>query len=163
MSKATDSEHSQDKQIMELAIWTRNWMRQMKAYVDEETGAHGYVTIDEWREISGKSAFEWTQTKREMIRLGIPILYDSYGGHYIGEPGQQAKNAVQLLKRAQTMIQTAHLYMTYMRSSGTWADCLPVLEDGLQERDLRLDGLGDLLNGFAGLEGGFDQLLIESD
>jgi len=123
-------------------------MRQMKAYIDEETGAHGYVTVDEWREISGRSAFEWTQTKKEMIRLGIPVLYDSYGGHYIGEPGQQAKNAVQLMKRAQTMMQTATLYITYMRQSDQWDDCRPVLEDGLQERDLTIDDISSIMDGF---------------
>lgn len=163
MAKATKIELSSteaDKQLLELAIWTRNWMRQMKAYIDEETGAHGYVTVEEWREISGKAAFEWSQVKREMIRIGIPVLYDSYGGHYIGEPGQQARNATQLIKRAQTMMETALLYMTYMKQSSQWDECKQVLEDGLSERDLSFEKLGNALDGFVRIDGGFDKLLI---
>lgn len=163
MKKVQFSSSEADKQLLELAIWTRNWMRQMKAYIDEETAAHGYVTVDEWREVSGRSNFEWSQVKREMIRLGIPLLYDSYGGHYIGEPGQQAKNAVQLVKRAQTMMETALLYLQYMRQSDQWDQCKDVFENGLSDRDLSIDKLSDALTGFTRIDGGFDQLLLNGE
>lgn len=141
-----------DKELLELAIQTRNWARHIGAFIDlDETDEkrHGYFTVEEWMARFERPHYFWRDVKKKLIAMGESITNDSFGGHYWGKQGDQAKNTVMLIARAMTMLETAHFQLMAMQNTKEWVACRGVLETKLSENrhQLSMDQIPQLLEG----------------
>lgn len=131
------------KRITELALQTRNWARRIGAYLDPDTGHHGFFTVDEWADNFQERKHAWRLVKRRLIELGEPIAMASFGGHYWGGPGAQMTTPAAMLKSVATQIETIHMILEAAQTSGQWDECLAALEDSLEGNRHHL-AIGDI-------------------
>ena len=153
--KAEAQAKLQAKRIKELALETRNWAKQIRAYVHPETGEHGYFTVDEWCKEFGEGRTMWSRVKRQLVKIGEPITFDVTGlegGHYWGKPGSQMITVTTLAKSMQTLAQTIRDILDAAHESGHWEECLEFMTATLESnrRDFGIEDIPKLLNG-AGL------------
>lgn len=131
------------KRITELALQTRNWARRIGAYLDPETGHHGFFTVDEWADNFQERKQAWRSVKRRLIELGEPIAMASFGGHYWGAAGAQMTTPAAMLKSIATQIETVHMILEAAQTSGQWDECLIALEEHLEGNRHHL-AIGDI-------------------
>ena len=148
--RMTDDEY--DKWMLELAIHARNFMRQRGAFLDpkeENETNHGYVTVDEICDVLSITRRVWKQVKFKLIAMGEPLTMDSFGGHYLGRPGSQAKSPAIYFTNALSLFETGMALMAALPGLPDWQECAKTFEDHFSDNrhSFNMKDLPKLLNG----------------
>ncbi len=161
------SRTEEDRRLTELALRTRNWALRIGAYVSDDTGHHGYFTVQEWMDEMGQTRRVWTRVLAKMYRLGFPVAQDDFvreGSHYLGTPRDQAKKVTSMFARAFTYIETGLALLQAIQESGNSDPVMDAMRERLANNRHemtfdRLARLGDSIG--VKLTPGLEQLLLD--
>lgn len=161
---ASEIKREYSERIDKLARDTEQWARRMGCYRDfDSKEIMGYFIIESgkkknlkpiWCENFEEEKDVFPDVVNRMLELGIPIVAESFNGHYIGFPGEQGRKVGTGLNNMFTRATTARKHIEAIVYSDMWYVCEEYIHDRLRD-DLKSADVARLFEGI-------DQLLMNA-
>lgn len=159
----------EDRDLKELALLTRNIMFRIGAVKDEAGMVSGFLTRQEWSQITGQPEYLWDGVSKQMMALGHPLDMLAGRGYFLGDKGGPGRVMGWRVKSAATLLQGIQEITEAIRplSPEIRQAIHDALEEDLASRDIGMNDVGLLIKAAnkqlpAGddLDGEFSRMLL---